>query len=233
MQFPQIISHENIVIIGDIHGEFGLLNNFLNKKREFKTIISVGDFGYWPNMKAISKNKKYPKKEIIPKLQNGYKLFFCDGNHEDHWSLLNRTTDELYPNCFYMPRGSILKLDNNFNILFMGGAESHDKITRQLGVDWFPEESISYKDISNLPDCDVDMVIAHTAPSTFITPKDYGTKETSREALNYVLEKYRPSIWYNGHYHYYHTEYIRGTRWTILNKIRPVTPGPWFEVLKF
>lgn len=46
-------------------------------------------------------------------------LNYCGvGNHEDHWSLKSRKTNELAPNIFYMPRRSIYELPDGATPLF-------------------------------------------------------------------------------------------------------------------
>jgi len=71
-----------------------------------------------------------------------------------------------------MKRGSVLKLPDKRNILFIGGALSIDKKQRTIGYDWFPQETISQKNIFELPDEKIDIVISHTAPKYF-HPDDY------------------------------------------------------------
>jgi len=68
-----------ILIVGDIHNEFGRLNNLINKKKP-EIVICCGDFGYWPEVKWAK-----PLSNI--KLQSAKKLLWCDGNHENHGAL--------------------------------------------------------------------------------------------------------------------------------------------------
>jgi predicted phosphodiesterase len=188
-----------VLVVGDVHGEFGRLNALLNQKKPDLTIC-CGDFGYWPNMKGCE-----PLTNI--KLQGCQKLLFCDGNHEDHWALRDRTTNELAPNIFYKPRGSVHLLDDGRTIMFMGGADSIDKGWRKLGVDWFPQEVIRAKDMMNLLDVKVDIFITHTCPSELVMTmvKYYPEKtyEPSNEALSQLWDIYKPELWFFGHWHVY------------------------------
>lgn len=211
--------------MGDVHGEFGVLNSFINKRHP-KIILQCGDFGYWPNLDVVFKRDwktgGYVKSRTDNIKTQGTKIYWCDGNHEDHWSLQKRETDELWPDVFYMPRGSTMELPDGRTVLFMGGADSIDKDARKLGVDWFPEEVIRYADIQNLPGGNrkIDIVISHTCPKEFdpcFWAVDTRLNDCSRDALSHILHSYDPPLWYFAHWHTYKTGYDKGCRWTCLN----------------
>jgi len=223
---------KRIIVIGDVHGDWNFLNALINKERP-DLILACGDFGYWPkfhNTTLLSGpgSKKWDQYGIKTKEA---KLYWCDGNHEDHWAirteLVEKGISEIMPNVFYMKRGSTLELPDKRIVLFMGGAESTDKIVRTLGHDWFPEETIKDRDLMELPEHKVDIVISHTCPKEFykklITDRNvnsypwYETRDPSREALSYILSRYKPSLWYFGHFHMFKTGYYGDTRWTVLN----------------
>ena len=225
------------VVMGDIHGDWPELNKFVNRKSP-ELILQCGDFGYWPRDPANAKRMKYARKygqELPrPKMLDSSVLFWCDGNHEDHQELRLRTTDELWPDVHYMPRGSLLDLPDGRRVMFLGGAASIDKHSRTMGMDWFPEEQISYADINDLGyEGHVDIVISHTCPREFplnIRGKSMGYfHDSSRDALSYVLGHYRPSLWYFGHWHFYMTGYTMGCRWTGLSC---TGHGQWWEELR-
>lgn len=113
---------------------------------------------------------------------------------------------------FYMKRGSTLELQDGRMVLFMGGAESHDKDWRveqeRAGGDkiWFAEERVGQQDIMDLPDCQIDIVISHAAPREFEVwggGHDMLQPDPSRMALSAVLHRYKEhlSSWFFGHYH--------------------------------
>jgi len=204
---------KKILVVGDVHNNFGALNKLINKKKP-DMIIACGDFGYWPSVSWAE-----PLSNI--KLQSAKKLLFCDGNHENHWALRDRTTDELAPNIIYMPRGSTYKLEDGRTILFMGGAYSIDKHMRQVGINWFPEETISQKDMMNLPDCKVDIFITHTCPEELLVDllplNEWKTVEPSNLALSELWKIYKPSLWFFGHWHSYLTGVMMETKWYCLS----------------
>lgn len=219
-----------IMVVGDIHADFSELNKLINKKQNkgLKMILQCGDFGYWPkchNTTAIGRPRygntlKVKKWNFFSIKTHGVEVYFCDGNHEDHDSLdeLNDDKTTLLQNVYFQKRGSYLTLPDGRNVLFMGGADSTDKDRRTPGYDWFPQETISQKDIYNLPDIKVDIVISHTCPIEFDIIRDNDPLEpASRKALSYVLKKYNPSLWYFGHFHKFKPGKFGTTKWTALS----------------
>ena len=229
---------KDIIIMGDVHAEFGKLNTFVNRKHP-AMILSVGDFGYWPRWgwQLWHPNSRTKKDIPVPKMKNT-NLYFADGNHEDHESLRALTNNEVFPNVFYMKRGSTMTLPDGRVVLFMGGASSYDKESREQGLDWFPEENISYSDIHNLDvNMKVDIVISHTCPKEFpIEEHKKGYTSTlrcndcNRDALSHILEIYKPSRWYFGHWHTYATGYNNGCKWTCLD--HNTNCGTYWEYLE-
>lgn len=227
-----------IIICGDLHANFWAVNKLISKKSKISTILQCGDFGYFPkehgktyldNIGKIKTFNQYKfKNKNIP-------IYWCDGNHEDHESLEKLENNEIMKNVFYQRRGSTITIPDNRTILFMGGADSIDKQYRTAGHDWFPQEIISEKDLHNLPDIDVDIIISHTCPKEFDVLKGVKTpfsdlkynkyQDPSRERLSYVLDKYNPSLWYFAHFHLFKTGFYNNCKWTCLSG---VGMGKWW-----
>lgn len=203
---------QKILVVGDIHNEFGRLNELISKKKP-DLVLQCGDFGYWPNKPWAA-----PLSNIRCQ---GSKILWACGNHEDHWAIRDRETDELAPDVFYMPRGSTYQLEDGRTILFMGGADSIDKHRRRLGDTWFPEEVIRPIDIENLPDIKVDIIISHTCPGELLhimLPLYPGKlPEPSNMALSELWKIYNPELWFFAHWHHYHEGNVMGTQWYALD----------------
>jgi Icc-related predicted phosphoesterase len=201
-----------ILVVGDIHGNFSNLNSLINVTQP-EILLQVGDFGYWP---LFTKHLQKPWKKIK---SNDTKIYFCDGNHEDHECLRNLSDNEISKNVYYMKRGSTLKLPDGRNVLFVGGAFSIDYKDRTSGKDWFPDlELFSNNDLKQLPDEEIDVVISHTAPIEFFTGfRPCG--DVSRKNLSYVLRKYKPKEWYFGHFHQYRSGVDYGCKWVMLANV--------------
>jgi len=190
------------LVVGDIHGKFGYLNSLIHKKQP-TVILQAGELGYWPKFRSKTQIKN-----------PNTKIYFCDGNHEDHESLKSLENNEVYENVYYMDRGSTLKLPDGRTVLFMGGAFSTDWERRIPDRDWFPfTELVTEEDIDKIPDVKIDIVISHTAPKEFYM-ESYPTEDPSRECLSQILKKCQPKLWYFGHFHFYRTGFDYGCKWT-------------------
>jgi predicted phosphodiesterase len=197
-----------IIVMGDIHADFGPMNQFINKKKP-DIVLQCGDFGWWPHWhgtEKISRNRRFDQYAI--KL-GGAKLYWCDGNHENHDDLQERMKaapgqplEVPVPGCHYMPRGSILTLPDGRNVLFFGGAMSTDKHERIDGDDWWAGELPTQKDLEfarkqiKAHGGRVDIVISHTAP-LLVCMQLHGIDPIRRRdpavfLLNQILEEYSP-----------------------------------------
>lgn len=245
---------KDIIVVGDIHGRWGPLNQLINRKRP-KTILQVGDFGWWPRFHGLPKPKTRKDQYgrwIKPGNNYGIKcndteVFFCPGNHED-WdelSLRKAMPAHLYDEVYYMRRGATLTLDDGRVVLFMGGALSVDKETRIIGLDWFPQELIPYSEFYRLQEEGldrVDIVISHTCPLEFNHKVDlelrkrpdyklwsYKFMDCSQQVLSAILEEYRPKLWYFGHFHITVSGVYDDTKWYCLNY--PDNGTQWWRYL--
>ena len=234
-----------IFVMGDLHGDWNHLNTFINKKNP-DIILQCGDFGYWPKFSGTTSIGKpiYDSDGLPTRMRNVWrlediknkntKIYFCDGNHEDHESLKNLESNEILPNVFYMKRGSTLTLPDGRIVLFMGGARSIDYRMRTPGIDWYPEETITQSDIYNLPDIKIDIIISHTCPLEFYKEIQSEFKfakfnDPCYSALSYLLEMYKPSLWYFAHFHCCQEGQYKNTRWEMLGMSKETN---WFTELK-
>lgn len=231
-----------IIVIGDIHGDFQVINHLVRTERP-DLILQVGDFGYWPRLHG------WPPRDSALELGDT-KLYWCDGNHEDHQSLASlaksgcdlSSSVEVAPNCFYQPRGSVLTLPDGRNVLFFGGADSSDKDSREEGEDWFAGELPGQADLEKLnTDLQIDIIISHTCPKKInlreTPPEGYSagpwlakSGDPTRVLLDHVLKLYAPAKWYFGHFHIHQIGQCGKTEWQAL--AIPLDEGePWWSEL--
>ena len=227
------------LIIGDIHGEWGPLNKLINKQSS-DIILSTGDFGYWPHFHH--KTDLLPRGQVfdqygIKNVQNDHitKIHWCGGNHEN-WDELKKfgyTPTPIMPAVIFQPFGTTIEIDGK-TILFAGGAESTDKAWRVLGESWWPDEIITRKDMDNLPDMEIDIVISHTVPRKFFHEAypeffiyhEEKLNDPSTFALDIVFDKYKPKQWFSGHFHHYMKGTIEGCEWVGLDMADNI--GRWW-----
>ena len=215
-----------IIVAGDFHGHFGPVNTMIAKQNP-SMILQCGDFGWWPRVHGKqfqSGSGKYIPWDQYSLKNKDTKIFWCPGNHED-WESLNgidSDNNEVMKNVYYMERGTILELLDHRKCLFIGGGLSIDRksrIERSPAFGWFHEETISQKDIEELPDEEIDIIISHTGPNEFEIDDYHADYEhdPSRDALSYVLNKYQPKLWYFGHMHKFQTGKYKDCKWYCLS----------------
>ena len=244
-----------IYLAGDLHGEWDIFNTFINSKirqsKKVKTyleqfdeveavILQAGDFGYWPHKHCTTDLSRrgrtlwnqYGIKNEVPGLKDGLvKIYWCDGNHENHDALdaletanPSQAFHEIMPGVYFASFGSILQLLDGTRVMFCGGADSIDKDWRTPGDTWWPQEIINIQDMNRLPkpgSVSVDWVLSHTCPTCFQIEKvlGYSGKENdpSKQYLDWIFKSFSPKRWWFGHYHDYRRGEYRGCRWTLLN----------------
>ena len=231
------MNNMKLMCVGDLHGDWPKLNSLITEKKA-DIILQTGDFGWWPKME-VTKPVLYgqQKKWLLKGIKRGNSsIYWCDGNHEEHPLLVqDGEIHEMYEGVYHGSRGSTLTLPDGRIVLFAGGASSIDEKLRTPGHDWFPEETIKNKDLDIMLKHDkIDIVISHTCPTSFIHRLKKGNfakvNDPSCIALEYVLEKYKPSLWYFGHWHLNVTGFDKGCQWMCLDY--PGHGGRWWTWVK-
>jgi len=154
-----------IALLGDIHGDFFMLGQLVRRAKEkgATAVIQVGDFGYYPRLIAQLRQLDL----VLP-------VYWIDGNHEAHEYFLDDENTQTHDNVTFVPRGSVLDIDNR-RIAFMGGAASVDKQIRiDYRMHWSPLEDIRPQDMDRMRtelakvDNKVDMFITHVPTQSVI-----------------------------------------------------------------
>lgn len=211
-----------IYICGDIHGDIDIhklnINNWPEQKDLSKDdlLIILGDFGLVFELNE-TRFEQYWLKWLLNKKCT---VLFIDGNHENFDRINNdypeakvygatchviKTIDN--NSLYHIKRGEVLTY-NNKKILCIGGATSVDKNQRVVGISWWQDELLSYKEegyiIDNIIDNDYyfDYILTHTAPMT-ITPNERHIISDCpvRKFLQHVSEITRFKEWHFGHFH--------------------------------
>lgn len=206
-----------ISFAGDWHGNFPYTRKALNyaSRNGADVVIHVGDFGVWSPYNYI---RAVGDEAARLNLQ----VFFVDGNHEDHpWLNAQPIRQDgfriLHDNVAHIPRGTVWTWDG-VTFMGLGGAHSVDRQWRTPGVEWFPEETLTYGQAfeAGTTPHDIDILVTHDCPSGVAIPgiegnphgfpaEEIALAEKHRELLGYVVESLQPRFLVHGHYHVNYT----------------------------
>ncbi len=180
--------------IGDIHGD---MDKYLELIKGCENSIQVGDFGagFVP----------LPDPANLPLCHK-----FIRGNHDSpyccrlssHW-IKDGTWDELH------------------KMMFIGGAYSIDQNWRTPMISWWPDEELSYEELSGLiSEYDFrkpEVMVTHDCPDS-IRQHFFRIHESTKTsaALQSMFEIHKPKLWIFGHHHRFKNEIIKGTRFICL-----------------
>lgn len=158
----------NLLFLGDIHGNFNLVD-YLLKQRDLKDtiIIQVGDFG----VGFKPKQERHVLKILSLRLaRNNNVMYAIRGNHDDPAFFTNEWIGE---NICLVDDWTILELniDGEYQRIFcFGGAISIDRLDRKKfeekwkTKEWWPDEIAKFNDELVGQVKDIDIIVTHTAP---------------------------------------------------------------------
>lgn len=110
---------------GDIHGEFGVLMNFVDRFMSDCVIICCGDIGMGFHKQAYYENQfSYVNKRLADR---NVEFYMLRGNHDDPAYFMG---DRDYGFIHLVPDYSVLKTGDGTTVLMIGGATSVDRLDR-------------------------------------------------------------------------------------------------------
>lgn len=214
----------NIIFLGDIHGNLNLIKYYINSMKLTNTIfIQVGDLGA-----GTIHQKAYDLlNEILVK--SNCMLYAIRGNHDDPvWFDVTRNVTS---NIIFVKDYDIIRLLDK-DILFIGGAVSID---RKWRVDeghpyWFeepvktdPQYLIELAEVKN-----IDICVTHTAPlfcfpiGTFFEDKylevDIRDERKYLEVVFELIKNKGLTQWYYGHFHNANSEIIEEVEFNLIDQ---------------
>lgn len=188
-----------IRFIGDVHGHYGRLKKII---RKCDVSIQVGDMGVgfraWTPHEGV---RDLPNPPYDTMRREGDHRFIR-GNH-DNLEVCRRQR-------LWIPDGTMV----HDRVFCCGGATSVDRAWRTEGLDWWPDEELSIKEL----DCVIDdfveqkpeVVCTHDCPD-FIANEycswkgraKFVDESRTRQALDaaYALVERKPRLWLFGHWH--------------------------------
>lgn len=240
IEYPEA---KNVVVCGDIHGEFGTLVHKLciQYRMEDTLLIVAGDCGF-----GFEKPEYYEQiyNRVVGRLRKANNwVVFVRGNHDDP-SYFNEEKIS-HRRWRTVPDYSIISACGH-TILCVGGAISIDRSYRRIeqylqnltetGYYWPSEAPYFDKEkLDALADFAIDTVVAHTCPSfcekttnqrvsswAEYDPDLYDDLKYERAVMNRLLKELRdqwhPVLrWYYGHFHDSWTGIIEGIKYKMLD----------------
>lgn len=207
--------HSKIGVIGDIHKKTSPMMTALDifNRLGIKHVVQVGDFAMYENPKGLGMVSNRAQKY-------GMEVFFIPGNHENFTMLMEiEENPHLLPhNVHYLPRGEEMVIGDK-TAMAIGGAVSVNKKFLKEGVDWFPEEEISFMEMFQIMESSpVDILISHDCPSQITLPVEcfspHARKKFGHEILLEAMEHrsrlgnitnvLQPKVVIHGHYHHHY-----------------------------
>lgn len=202
-------------VIGDVHGKFKPYRNII---RDVPFSIQAGDMGvgfrgYRHGELVHLTNPPYDA------MSEGHHLFIR-GNH-DNPEVCKRQR-------YWIPDGTVVD-----GIFCLGGAVSIDRAYRTEGLDWWPDEELSYAELERMIDeyaaIKPEVVITHDCPSSIANEilaafnmRKIEDGSRTRVALEQMLAAHQPREWYFGHWHV-SLSFVRGrTKFQCLNELEYV-----------
>lgn len=230
-----------LMVAGDWHGARHFATQALERaKRDgCEAVIQVGDFGYWPQWEEHTQSQTghcaYSRalRKRAEELQ--IRLYWIDGNHENHHALEPGQGDEWLR---HLPRGHRWNWWGK-TWMAIGGGVSVDQDRRTPGFDWFPEEILNHEQLDHvMRDGEVDIVVAHDCPDRVEIPGVHGVaktkdphgwfpadlirlSESNRALMGGIADDKHPAYWFHGHYHQRYNSQRDSTRIIGLGMNRP------------
>src|SRR5690242_15028357 len=171
MTFPDLLAEPSrIAFAGDWHMNRYFAERAVDhaKNRGADVIVHLGDYGYTFDAGFVRAVETALQRARIA-------LLFVDGNHEDHQLLLNQPVGgdglrRISTHVAHLPRGFRWQW-GGVDFLAMGGAHSVDRPYRVPGVSWWPEETITPRQVQEAGAMgSADVLIAHDCPEGVVVP---------------------------------------------------------------
>lgn len=179
--------------IGDVHGKFTSYKKII---KDVPFSIQVGDMGV--GFRRNNGDLIWSSNPPYDAMSKG-KHLFIRGNHDN--------PEICKKQKFWIEDGSSVK-----GIFCLGGATSIDKAYRTQGIDWWPDEELSYLELERLIDKYISLkpkiVCTHECPESVAneilsTLNKIKIKDGSRtrQALEVMFHHHQPEYWVFGHWH--------------------------------
>jgi hypothetical protein len=216
-----------LVMAGDWHGDLDHAASVIGwaGREGAQAVVQLGDFGVWHGVKGCA----YLDGIGWAATKAGVWAAFVDGNHENHEVLNALPLDDLgarpiRPALWHLPRG-LRWTWHGQTWLALGGATSLDRPARKEGVNWWPEEAITYAqaahaaalghaDVMLTHDCPAGVTVPGIPPDSFWPRAELDRANAHRRQLRAVVDVVKPGRLWHGHFHSAYTATLQGEDYT-------------------
>jgi hypothetical protein len=199
--------HPQLIFIGDVHGKIDEYLKIVNEKYKGHQTIQLGDMGF------AESHERLLGAALDGKYDTDFHKFL-PGNHDDPYYFSA-------PHCL-----GNYGYNQEWDYFFIRGAKSIDRHVRTHGIDWWPEEQLSYTDLRDAiklcEDINPGIIVTHDCPAS-IARKLFGYTEPKPSrtsmALDALFKKCQPPLWIFGHHHQTKMEVINTTSFVCLDEL--------------
>lgn len=203
-----------LTLIGDVHGKFGRYKTILENLKN--PSVQLGDMGVGFYYRRGDDLVAYANPPYDAMVNGGHR--FERGNH-DNPHVCQRHSQ-------WIPDGTV---END--VMFVGGAVSIDKDMRTEGLDYWPEEELSYEELQRIIDIYLvakpRIMLTHECPESVAPayPMHYAKDQfpsRTRQAFQVMFEMHQPQYWVHGHWHIRMFHEVNGTQFMCLEELGTV-----------
>lgn len=219
-----------VAVAGDWHGDtrYAVAAIRYAAERGAQIILHTGDFGYWPSAylfdvagsaTSIRDPARWAFGDAVSAAlaEHDLTLWFVDGNHEAHDTLLAQPIDPatgrrpLRERVDHLPRGHRWTWAGS-TWLALGGAASVDRQWRSEGHSWWREEYVTARQVTDaVAGGSVDIMLCHDGP--WSTPHlrarytqgwpdhDVARSNLNRKRIERAMVGTAAATIFHGHYH--------------------------------
>jgi len=197
-------------LIGDCHGK---MYEYLNIAKEADFSIQLGDLGF--------------RYDLLTKLSSdSHKVL--GGNHDNYEKINNIFVNQT---SHFLGDYGLHVVPGEAPIYFVRGGHSIDKEYRKIGIDWWPDEQLSYVKMVEALDAYIaskpQIVISHECPKRIIPEVSTLSlwkgnpipPSATSLMLDYMFDVYKPKYWFFGHHHKSWQATVEGTNFICLDEL--------------
>ncbi|WP_060921113.1 metallophosphoesterase [Microbacterium paraoxydans] len=206
---------QRVAVLGDVHGNIGWLRMLARAlpylAPDVTTILQLGD--WW--MPPTEVDEAFAETNITA-------IYVTNGNHEP-WDKITPLLDQ-HPGeavrvsdiTWLLPRPARLTIGGR-SVLSLGGASSVDRVSRQEGLTWWPDEAITDEHVAaGIAGGPADLMLTHESPANtpvrpvqkllrtnphWFTKAALEASVASRARVSQVWDAVRPELLIHGHMH--------------------------------